>query len=39
VTHLTRIYIPWWCRGAKSLMTDAARLRFTKGKMQIMGHQ
>jgi hypothetical protein len=38
VTHLTRIYIPWWCERANRLKTEAARQRATKRKMKILAH-
>ncbi|XP_023721687.1 uncharacterized protein LOC111872233 [Cryptotermes secundus] len=39
VRCLTRIYIPWWCKRANRLMTEAARQRATKRKMEILSHQ
>jgi hypothetical protein len=39
VRGLVRIYIPWWCRQKNRLMSEAARQRATKIKMNILAHQ
>jgi hypothetical protein len=33
VRGLTRIYIPWWCRGRNKSMCEAAMQRATKGNI------
>jgi hypothetical protein len=39
VRGLTKIYVPWWCKRASRLMTEAARERSTKRKIKILTHQ
>jgi hypothetical protein len=39
VTGLARIEIPWWCKPASRLMTEAARQRARKKKMKFLAHQ
>jgi hypothetical protein len=39
VRSLTRIYIPWCCKRANRLITEATRQRATKRKTQVLPHQ
>jgi hypothetical protein len=39
VRGLTRIYIPWWCRRRNKVMSETARLRASKRKMNVLAHQ
>jgi hypothetical protein len=39
VRGLMRIYIPWWCRWRNKLMSEAARQRASKRKMNVLAHQ
>jgi hypothetical protein len=39
IDGIVRIYIPWWCRQRNGLMSEAARQRATKIKINILAHQ